>query len=104
MEPVYRMLFDEARHALSELKGGNAIEAKHTLEGMVLVDEFIRRYRRRDRQALRLAAIVRRLEWEWTPEGRLELERRIDEERRLETAAEAEWRNYLQLQHELGRD
>ena len=76
MDPVYAMLFQETRRALGELRAGNVVEAKRALEGVVMLDQFIRLYRRRDRSALRAAAILRRLEWEqWTPEGRLEWER-----------------------------
>lgn len=84
MDPVYTMLFQEARHALSELRAGSVIEARNTLEGVVLLDQFIRHYRRRDRSALRAAAILHRLEWEWTPEGRLWWERVWSPEARLE--------------------
>jgi hypothetical protein len=58
-------------------------EAERTLEGVLLADEFIRHYRRRDPYALRMAAILRHLEWEQTPEGRLQWEREIAEAERV---------------------
>lgn len=76
MDPTYWMLFDEVRHALAALREQRFLEAEHTLEDILLLDRLIRHYRRRDPQALRVARILRRLEWEWTPEGRLEWERR----------------------------
>lgn len=103
MDPVYAMLFQEARHALSELRAGNVIEAKNTLEGVVLLDQFIRHYRRRDRSALRAAAILRRLEWEWTPEGRLAWERIWSSQARLDEWDQVEWNRDMEaVRRELG--
>lgn len=91
MDPVYEMLFEEARHALSELRAGHPLEAKHLLEGVVLLEEFVRHYRRRDPVALRVARILRHLEWEWTPEGRLEWARRRAEWERRWPEWERTW-------------
>ena len=79
MDPVYEMLFQEARHALSELRQGHPLEARRELEAVVLLEDLVRHYRKRDPVALRVARILRHLEWEWTPEGRLEWARMREE-------------------------
>ena len=75
MFETYSMLFNEVRHALVAIREQRFLDAEHTLEDILTVERFIRNYRRRDPSALRMAQVLRRLEWEWTPEGRLEWER-----------------------------
>lgn len=72
MDSIDRMLFDEARRALRELREQKYHEAERTLEMMVLMGEFLLHYRRGDPQALRMMDWMRRLDWGRTPEGRLE--------------------------------
>ena len=74
-DPVYCILFDEARHALSELRQQKYHDAEKTLEGLILAATFLGRYRARDPQSLRMARFFRLLDWEETPEGRLAWER-----------------------------
>lgn len=76
MDPTYWMLFEEVRHALVALREQRFREAEHTMEDILCLERLIRNYRHRDPQALRVAQILRHLEWEWTPEGRLEWDRR----------------------------
>jgi len=106
MDPTYWMLFDEVRHALEEVRMQRYRDAERTLEGVLLVNQFVRHYRQRDPQALRMARVLRHLEWEWTPEGRLEWERcRLDWERRwTEWERSPEWlREQARLQ-EMARE
>lgn len=58
MDPTYRMLFDQIREALDEVREGKLAEAARTLEGILLADVFIQHYRRKDPRALALAKIL----------------------------------------------
>jgi len=89
MDSVYRMLFEEVHHALAEMREGKHLEAQRTLKGVVLMEELIRHYREHDPHAIRLAVIFNRLEWERTPEGRLQHRREIAEGERV-------WREILE--------
>lgn len=76
MDPVFFMLFEEVRHALEEIRTERYREAERTLEGVLLVNQLVHRYRQSDPQARRLMQILHRIEYDWTPEGRLEWQRR----------------------------
>ena len=90
LDVTLAMLVDEARHALVEVRTQRYYEAERTLEGVILAGQLVERWRRRDPQALRMAHILRSLEWEWTPEARLEWER-LHELRRIEWERSPEW-------------
>lgn len=92
MEPMYWMLFNEVRHALEEVRTQRYQEAEHSLEGVLLVEQFLKHYRRRDPHALRMARTLRGLLfWGYTPEGRLEWER-WNEWRRSPDWVREQWR------------
>jgi hypothetical protein len=75
IDATYHMMFEEVRRALDELRQGRHAEALQTLEGITILERFVEHFRRRDSRALRMAAILRQLEWEMTPEGRLLIDR-----------------------------
>ena len=86
MDQLYRMLFDEVRHALYAVRQQRYLDAINTMEDILAAERFIRRFRDRDPHAMRMSRVLRYLEWELTPEGRLELDRR-----RVEWERSPEW-------------